>query len=359
MADKITYVNKESLVTDPTIAEKNKVTDNNMNEIKSAVNTNADQLDETIVIGDENITNNSRGVINESEYIPYINSEIDNEYGIATNRGYSQEYINDLVINSIRTKNMFGNYPIINGWLDGNIIRVNRTGTERLAFIECKPNTTYTLSRTTKTSKFRIGSYASDIPVMTNSNVDYNLENYVKDDNATSITITSGANAKYLIVEYCQIGTDSLDTILASLKSMQLEEGSTATTFTKYQALNIDTFDTGWIDLSSYVNTTNFTIRPGYKPEARRIGNIVYLRGEIYCTTAPSGSTATLINNTMPSIFRPNVQYSNCGVTFERNKVYNIFISNAGIQVSQTTFETTGQYYGYQLSNLSGFIADD
>ena len=270
-----------------------------------------------------------------------------------------EEVDNDLIVDSIATKNMFGNYPLLNGWLDNNIIRVNRVSVERLAFIECKPNTTYTISRTTKTSKFRIGSYAGDIPVMTNQNVDYNLENYIKDDNATSITITSGANAKYLIVQYCHLTDDDLNTVLASLKSIQLEEGSTATAFTKYQALNIDTFDTGWVDLSSYVNTTNFTIRPGYKPEARRIGNIVYLRGEVYCTTAPSGSAATLINNTMPSIFIPNVQYSNCGVTYERNKVYNIFISNAGIQVSQTTFETTGQYYGYQLSNLSGFIADD
>ena len=112
MADKITYVNKESLVTDPTIAEKNKVTDNNMNEIKSAVNNNADQLDETIVIGDENITNNSRAVINESEYIPYINSEIDNEYGIATNRGYSQEYINKVTDYSTTEQQ-------IGYWIDG------------------------------------------------------------------------------------------------------------------------------------------------------------------------------------------------------------------------------------------------
>lgn len=284
---------------------------------------------------------------------------ISNSYGTSERKGYSQEYINDLVINSIRTKNMFGNYPIINGWLDNNIIRVNRTGAERLAFIECKPNTTYTVSRTTKTSKFRIGSYAGDIPVMTNGNVDYNLENYIKDDNATSITITSGTNAKYIIVEYCQVGVDSLDTILQSAKSIQLEEGSTVTAFTKYQALDIDTFDTGWVDLSSYVNTTYFTIRPGYKPEARRIGNIVYLRGEIYCTTAPSGSAAVLINSNMPSIFKPKVQYSSNGCTYRDNKVYNIYISNNGVEISQTTFATTQEYFGYQLSNLSGFIADD
>lgn len=41
---KIEYANKEALVDDPSIAEKNKVTDDNMNEIKSVVNNNADEL---------------------------------------------------------------------------------------------------------------------------------------------------------------------------------------------------------------------------------------------------------------------------------------------------------------------------
>lgn len=45
---KIEYANKESLVNDPSVAEKNKVTDSNMNEIKSVVNHNADEFTNTI-----------------------------------------------------------------------------------------------------------------------------------------------------------------------------------------------------------------------------------------------------------------------------------------------------------------------
>lgn len=93
MADKITWADKESLVTDPTIAEINKVTDDNMNEIKSVTNTNADQLDETIVYDENNITTNTKALIKQGNY-RYINSEIDNQYGTATNRGYSQEFLN-------------------------------------------------------------------------------------------------------------------------------------------------------------------------------------------------------------------------------------------------------------------------
>lgn len=43
---KIEYQNKEALQDDPSVAEINKVTDSNMNEIKSVVNNNADILED-------------------------------------------------------------------------------------------------------------------------------------------------------------------------------------------------------------------------------------------------------------------------------------------------------------------------
>ncbi len=42
--NKIQYQNKVALDDDPSVAEINKVTDTNMNEIKSVVNNNADIL---------------------------------------------------------------------------------------------------------------------------------------------------------------------------------------------------------------------------------------------------------------------------------------------------------------------------
>ena len=44
MIKKIEYENKEGLQNDATIPDKNKVTDDDMNEIKDVVNTNADEL---------------------------------------------------------------------------------------------------------------------------------------------------------------------------------------------------------------------------------------------------------------------------------------------------------------------------
>ena len=70
---KITWTDKESLVTDPTIAEKNKVTDDNMNEIKSVVNENADQ----VILSDTEPTSNDNEIwIDTSENATYINQEV-------------------------------------------------------------------------------------------------------------------------------------------------------------------------------------------------------------------------------------------------------------------------------------------
>ena len=46
--NKIQYQNKVALDDDPSVAEINKVTDSNMNEIKSVVNNNADYVEEQI-----------------------------------------------------------------------------------------------------------------------------------------------------------------------------------------------------------------------------------------------------------------------------------------------------------------------
>lgn len=46
--NKIQYQNKVAIEDDPSVAEINKVTDTNMNEIKSVVNNNADYLEEQI-----------------------------------------------------------------------------------------------------------------------------------------------------------------------------------------------------------------------------------------------------------------------------------------------------------------------
>ena len=145
-----------------------------------------------------------------------------------------EEAMGNLVVDSIRTKNIFGNYTIINGWISGTGMRVNSNNGNRMAFVKCKPNTTYTISRSIKTSTFRIGEYTI-IPPMTSSNVDYTLpKTIIEDNNANSITYTTGSTAEYLIVHYGLLEDTNLK---ESLSTIQVEEGDTATSYSPYQNL--------------------------------------------------------------------------------------------------------------------------
>lgn len=146
------------------------------------------------------------------------------------------DYMGDVVVESIRTKNIFSNYSIIFGWLDNNTISVSSASNERLAFIPCKANTTYTVSRGTITSRFRVGDYTT-IPIMTSSSVTYTPGGWVKNESASSITYTTSSSAKYLIVEYADYNYDTETDIQNVLNSLQVEEGSTATTYMPSQAL--------------------------------------------------------------------------------------------------------------------------
>lgn len=264
-------------------------------------------------------------------------------------------------------KNLFGNYKILCGWIDGTTMRINYNNGNRIAVIPCQPNTTYTISRSVITGSFRVGDYTS-IPTITGSNIDYTLAKACeKLDSGTTITYTTSSTAKYLLVHYGNISSDT--NINESLATIQVEFGDTATTFEQYILPNInidrrdiykEEIDTGWVNMSEYVNTTYFAIRGGYPPMVRRIGNTCYWKGEVYCNNAPSGKVATILTNQIPSQFMPTQQHTSCGITYEASQYYNIFIvSGAGIQISQQSITTQSDYKGYQLSNLNGYVVDN
>lgn len=87
----------------------------------------------------------------------------------------------------------------------------------------CKPNTEYTISKTPGT-RFQV-SYTDDVPTVPGSCAQKTTNN-----NASSITITTGANAKYIIAFVYNPSTDS-GTREEMLSSVQIEEGSYATTY--------------------------------------------------------------------------------------------------------------------------------
>ena len=124
------------------------------------------------------------------------------------------------------------NANYVNGWVDGTTMRLNTINGNRMFYIPCKPNTTYTISRSVITSSFRTTTYDSTpFPTVTGSNVDYTVGSVLKNDNGKTLTITTGANAKYLVVHYGKIEDTNLNETLASI---QVEYGSKQNSFTPY-----------------------------------------------------------------------------------------------------------------------------
>ena len=167
----------------------------------------------------------------------------------------------NIYADDFKCKNMFGNYVVINGWIDGTTMRVNSVNGNRMAFIPCQPNTTYTISRSVITSSFRVSNYTT-IPSMTSSNVDYTIPTVAKNDSGTTITYTTSSTAKYIIIHYANIGIDNSSTIESSLATIQLEVGSEATSYTPYKSFENINPTTKWTGIGvnqNYCYVTDFS----------------------------------------------------------------------------------------------------
>ena len=89
---KITYTNKVALNENPEIADINKVTDDNMNEIKQVVNTN---YNNTIQITNTEPTDSDNKIWIDTGEIAQAHTEITNEYSTSIGLGYSANYANN------------------------------------------------------------------------------------------------------------------------------------------------------------------------------------------------------------------------------------------------------------------------
>lgn len=131
-------------------------------------------------------------------------------------------------------KNLFdkNNMSVLNGYLWQNQMVLKDTYTDRIFYIPCQPNSTYTISRSILTKNFRVATYNDVIPTVTSEKIDYTCYNEINNNNGTTITITTDSNSKYLLVMYANVNNDT--NINESLASIQIEKGSQATEYAPY-----------------------------------------------------------------------------------------------------------------------------
>lgn len=137
---------------------------------------------------------------------------------------------NDVVVCG---KNLFDkdNLGDLHGYLYNNTMNISTTRQDRIFYLACKPNTTYTISRTINTGSFRVATYNSSIPTMTTTATNYTCYNEIDDNSASSITITTDASSKYLLVHY---GNTSESNLQQSLDTIMVEYGNSASTYAPY-----------------------------------------------------------------------------------------------------------------------------
>lgn len=116
--------------------------------------------------------------------------------------------------------------------------------------------------------------------------------------------------------------------------------------------------DTGWVDMTSYLNTEYFSVREGFTPMARKINGIVYWQGAVYCSNDINDKFATVFSN-LPEWVCPSYEFNNGSVKWQTTETYNIFIDNTkSINIGQASNinAVSDHVYAYILSLLSGYI---
>lgn len=143
-------------------------------------------------------------------------------------------------------KNLFdkNGSNILNAYLRTDDVASLATG--KTVYIKCKPNTTYTVSKTAG-QRFVV-AYTKEIP----ANL-VPIYGRVNDFTASSITITTGTDAEYLVafVYNSSVDTGTAEEMLASV---QIEEGSPATAYEPYT----NTVYGGTLDITSGVLTAEW-----------------------------------------------------------------------------------------------------
>jgi hypothetical protein len=115
--------------------------------------------------------------------------------------------------------------------------------------------------------------------------------------------------------------------------------------------------DTGWIDLSQYVNSYLVSIREGHPPMARKINNTVYLRGEVYISTESQTNQFNILES-LPSSLIPSYQVTGGGTTYEDLRNYAIWTENGNITVYIENKSVQSEYKGFDLCNIAPYIVD-
>ena len=157
-----------------------------------------------------------------------------------------EEVIGNIVVDSIKTKNMFDNSNFAQGGVDGNAI-TNRVSTRQVLWLKAG---TYTFS-TNMPSTYRYGILIRPSAPPTSSTSSYD-SGWLTNTSTHTFTITT---AGYYMMNFSKPDNSDLTISDISSYNFQLEEGSTATTYTPYQNLDgQEIYSTGEVKIGTWID---------------------------------------------------------------------------------------------------------
>ena len=186
-------------------------------------------------------------------------------------------------------KNLFNKddaSEVINAYIDTSAHKITAGNNYRLAYIECEPNTTYTISKTLS-ARFIIAT-ATDLPA---NNVSVSQD--IAKNTDTTYTITTNSTAKFLCVFLYHSSYDTLtpEQILATL---QIEKGSQATSYAAYFT-PIELCKIGTYQDYIYKSDGKWYVH-------KEVGEYTFTGNESPSVdTASTNTTRCLINNCLPA----------------------------------------------------------
>ena len=153
---------------------------------------------------------------------------------------------------TIQNKNLFNkdDFEYLNGYRYGNKMYIQSTESNKIVCIKCTPNTTYTVSSEGDHTTFIIWTYNNELPEMTTSRLQYNIQQVTTSEGAAQYTLTTNNDAKYLMIWFGSAFESNKD-------SLQVEIGDVKTEYEPYQSQNYP-IDLGNIELCKIGNYQDY-----------------------------------------------------------------------------------------------------
>ena len=135
-------------------------------------------------------------------------------------------------INQTIGKNLFNkdNANILTAYFNKNTTVITQHASNRMIYIECKPNTTYAISKLRTGSDIFFVGYTKEVPNINTQVYDIKT-NEIVSGNREYIVITTGEEAYYIVARYYHTTADSGFSEKDLLNSIQIEENNVMTNF--------------------------------------------------------------------------------------------------------------------------------